>query len=83
MAARPSQFVRLMGRDSLFGNAHGLAGQILSRVGAFPIKRDSDVYKRQGHVSRVAVAWSRVDGVLLGLLKGQGQLLGGFAAGDA
>lgn len=41
VAARPSQFVRLMGRDSLFGNAHGLAGQILSRVGAFPIKRDS------------------------------------------
>lgn len=41
VAARPSQFVRLMGRDSLFGNAHGLAGQILSRVGAFPVKRDS------------------------------------------
>ena len=41
IAARPSQFVRLMGRDSLFGNAHGLLGQILSRVGAFPIKRDT------------------------------------------
>ena len=41
LAARPSQWVRLMGRDSLFDNAHGLLGQILSRVGAFPVKRDS------------------------------------------
>ena len=41
VAARPSQFLRLMGRDSLFGNAHGLVGQVLSRVGAFPIKRDA------------------------------------------
>lgn len=41
LAARPSQWVRLIGRESLFDNAHGLAGQILSRVGAFPIKRDS------------------------------------------
>ena len=30
-----------MGRESLFDNAHGLVGQILSRVGAFPVKRDS------------------------------------------
>lgn len=53
VAARPSQFVRLMGRDSLFGNAHGLAGQILSRVGAFPIKRDSadrTAIKRAAHM---------------------------------
>lgn len=41
LAARPKQWVRLIGRDSLFDNAHGLVGQILSRVGAFPIKRDS------------------------------------------
>lgn len=41
MGARLKQWVRLMGRDSLFDNAHGLAGQILSRVGAFPVKRDS------------------------------------------
>lgn len=41
LAARPSQWMRLMGRDSLFDNAHGLAGQALSRVGAFPVKRDS------------------------------------------
>lgn len=41
LAARPSQWLRLMGRDSLFDNAHGLLGQILSRVGAFPVKRDS------------------------------------------
>lgn len=41
LAARPKQWVRLIGRDSLFDNAKGLLGQILSRVGAFPIKRDS------------------------------------------
>jgi 1-acyl-sn-glycerol-3-phosphate acyltransferase len=41
LAARTKQWVRLMGRDTLFTNAHGLLGQILSRVGAFPVKRDS------------------------------------------
>lgn len=41
LAARPKQWVRLMGRDSLFDNAHGLLGQALSRVGAFPVKRDT------------------------------------------
>ncbi|WP_165060647.1 1-acyl-sn-glycerol-3-phosphate acyltransferase [Adlercreutzia sp. ZJ154] len=41
LAARTKQWVRIIGRDTLFGNANGLLGQILSRVGAFPIKRDS------------------------------------------
>lgn len=41
LAARPSQWVRFLGRDTLFDNAGGLLGQIISRVGAFPIKRDS------------------------------------------
>ncbi len=41
LAARLKQWVRLIGRESLFDNAHGLVGQILSRVGAFPIKRES------------------------------------------
>lgn len=41
LSARLKQWVRLIGRDSLFDNAGGLLGQILSRVGAFPIKRDS------------------------------------------
>ena len=41
LAARPTQWVRFLGRDTLFGNAGGLAGQILSRVGAFPITRDT------------------------------------------
>ncbi len=41
LAARPKQWVRLMGRESLFDNAGGLLGQILTRVGAFPVKRDS------------------------------------------
>lgn len=41
LAARPSQWIRFMGRESLFDNAKGLVGQILSRTGAFPVKRDS------------------------------------------
>ncbi len=41
LAARPSQWVRFLGRESLFGNVHGLVGHILSRVGAFPVKRDA------------------------------------------
>ena len=41
LACRPSQWVRFMGRDTLFDNAGGLIGQGLSRVGACPVKRDS------------------------------------------
>lgn len=41
LSARPSQWVRFMGRDTLFNNAGGLVGHILTRVGAFPVKRDS------------------------------------------
>ena len=41
LCARPQQWVRFMGRDTLFDNAKGLLGQILSRVGAFPVKRDT------------------------------------------
>ncbi len=41
LSARPSQWIRLMGRDTLFDNAGGLLGQALSRVGAFPVKRES------------------------------------------
>ena len=41
LAARPNQWVRLIGRESLFPLGHGIVGQILSRGGAFPIKRDS------------------------------------------
>ncbi|BAK44900.1 1-acyl-sn-glycerol-3-phosphate acyltransferase [Eggerthella sp. YY7918] len=41
LATRPQQWVRFMGRENLFGKVHGLVGQILSRVGAFPIKRDA------------------------------------------
>lgn len=41
LSARPKQWIRLLGRESLFDNAHGLVGQILSRVGAFPVKRDA------------------------------------------
>ncbi|MBX9033303.1 lysophospholipid acyltransferase family protein [Gordonibacter massiliensis (ex Traore et al. 2017)] len=41
LVTRPQQWLRFMGRESLFDNAHGLVGQILSRVGAFPVKRDA------------------------------------------
>ncbi|MCL2826191.1 MAG: 1-acyl-sn-glycerol-3-phosphate acyltransferase [Eggerthellaceae bacterium] len=40
-AGRPKQWIRLMGRENLFSNMHGLAGQVISRIGAFPVKRDS------------------------------------------
>ena len=36
LACRPSQWVRFMGRDTLFDNAGGLIGQGLSRWGRFP-----------------------------------------------
>ncbi len=38
LSVRPGQWVRLIGRDTLF---QGVGGWILSHVGAFPIKRDS------------------------------------------
>lgn len=41
VACRTQQWARLVARDSLFGVAGGLAGQVFSRVGAFPIKRDT------------------------------------------
>ncbi len=41
LVSRPSQWVRVMGRENLFSNAHGFVGQILSRVGGFPVKRDA------------------------------------------
>lgn len=41
LAARPGQWVRLLGRENLFEKAGGLSGQVLARVGAFPIKRDA------------------------------------------
>ena len=41
IAGRPKHWIRFMARDNMFANAGGLAGQIISRVGAFPIKRAS------------------------------------------
>ena len=41
LAARPSQWIRFMARDNMFQNAKGLAGQVIGRVGAFPVKRSS------------------------------------------
>lgn len=41
LAGRPKQWIRFMARENMFGNVHGLGGQVISRVGAFPIKRDS------------------------------------------
>lgn len=41
LATRPQQWARFVARESLFKAAGGLLGQIISRVGAFPIKRDS------------------------------------------
>ena len=41
LSGRPAQWIRIMGRESLFDTGKGLGGQVLSRVGAFPIKRDT------------------------------------------
>ena len=41
IAAMPGQWTRFMGRDTLFEKGHGLLGWTISRVGAFPVKRDS------------------------------------------
>ncbi|MEG2932458.1 MAG: lysophospholipid acyltransferase family protein [Gordonibacter sp.] len=41
LATRPQQWIRFMGREDLYPKVHGLVGQILSRVGSFPIKRDA------------------------------------------
>ena len=41
ISARPKQWVRFMARDTLFKNGHGVLGHIISRVGAFPVKRGS------------------------------------------
>lgn len=41
LATRPKQWIRFMGREDLYPKASGLVGQVLSRVGSFPIKRDA------------------------------------------
>jgi 1-acyl-sn-glycerol-3-phosphate acyltransferase len=41
LTARPKQWVRLMGRDNLFSALGGLLGEVIARVGAFPVTRDS------------------------------------------
>ena len=63
LSARPSQWIRFMGRDTLFAKAHGLGGQILTRVGAFPVKRDS---ADRGAIKRSARMLK--DGELVGIM---------------
>ncbi len=41
LATRPEQWVRFMGRENLWPKLGGLMGHVISRVGAFPVKRDS------------------------------------------
>lgn len=41
LGARVKQWVRLLGKESLFQVGGKVLGQMLSRVGAFPIKRDT------------------------------------------
>lgn len=41
LVARPSQWVRFMARENLFEKACGILGQAISRIGAFPVARDS------------------------------------------
>lgn len=41
IVTRPTQWIRFMGRENLYPKMHGFIGQILTRVGSFPIKRDA------------------------------------------
>ncbi len=41
VSSRPDQWIRFMGREDLWPKFGGLLGHVLSRVGAFPVKRDS------------------------------------------
>ena len=41
LTVRTQQWVRFMAKDDLFTKLNGLSGQIIGRVGAFPITRDS------------------------------------------
>lgn len=41
LSARPSQWIRFLGRENLYTKLNGFIGQVLSRVGSFPVKRDS------------------------------------------
>lgn len=52
VAGRPSQWVRFLGRDSLYEKSRFIA-QILTRVGSFPVKRDAadrTAIKRAAHM---------------------------------
>lgn len=41
VAVRPREWIRFIAREDLFDNMGGFAGQVLARLGAFPIKRDT------------------------------------------
>lgn len=41
VSVRPGQWVRLMGRDTLFAAAGGWLGTVISHAGAFPVKRNT------------------------------------------
>lgn len=41
LAVRLEQWVRFMGRDDLFPKGKGILGFLITRVGGFPVKRDS------------------------------------------
>ncbi|MBO4364714.1 MAG: 1-acyl-sn-glycerol-3-phosphate acyltransferase, partial [Eggerthellaceae bacterium] len=40
-SARLKQWIRFMARDTFYGKAGGLVGQLFTRCGAFPVTRDS------------------------------------------
>ncbi|MCL1797008.1 MAG: 1-acyl-sn-glycerol-3-phosphate acyltransferase [Eggerthellaceae bacterium] len=41
LSVRPTQWARFFARDDLFDNAGGFFGHVISRVGAFPVKRNT------------------------------------------
>ncbi len=83
LACRPNQWVRFMARDTLFDNAGGLLGHLISRVGAFPVKRDS---ADRGAIKRAArmLKEGEVVGILPeGTRRGKGTLAPQIHSGAA
>lgn len=83
LASRPGGWIRIMGRDNLFEKAGGFSGQILARVGAFPVKRDSSDRKAIKRAARNLKNGENVGILPEGTRRGKGSLEPCLHAGAA
>lgn len=83
LAVRPTQYVRLMARDTLFGVAHGILGFFIARVGAFPVTRNTADRTAVKRASRMLKNGELVGVFPEGTRRGKGnktpEILGGAA----